>query len=157
MKKIIALATLTLLMTPLAEAKQRMPDGSKIKSGTDTVVLASNKIAKDFYRDLKQRAVQKNFYFLSTDDDTRSFATEFYDVTTRASVQLKVYVKDVPGGSNAVVTGVYKDLKKLKKYPYYRSRPIIYRGKGKGGRHAWDALYKFAAASKKWKHTFLKR
>lgn len=156
MKIIIALI-LILSAGCVSTAPQRMPNGSKIPTGVDTVVLASNKSAKNFYKELKQRAVQKDFYFLSKDGDTKSFVTGFYDVTKRASVQIKLYVKDVPGGANAVVTGSFMDLKKLKTRPYYRSKAITYNGKGRAADHAWDSLYNYATASKKWKHTFLKR
>ncbi|MGH1467331.1 MAG: hypothetical protein ACRBBP_00415 [Bdellovibrionales bacterium] len=153
----IRIAFFLIFLSGCASTAYRMPDGEKIPSGVDTIVLASNKTALEFSKELKQRVVQKDFYFLHTDEDTKSFLTDFYDVTKRSSVQIRVYVKDVPNGSNAVINGRFIDLKKLKKYPYWRSQSIEYQGKGKASRHAWEALHNYAVGSNKWKHTFLKR
>lgn len=136
---------------------EKMADGGSIPSGANTIVLASSKTAVAFYKELKQRAVQKNFYFLQTDEDTKSFLTDFYDVHKRSSVQLRVYVKDVPGGSNAVINGKFLDLKKLKKHHWHRAEPISYRGKGKASRKAWDSFHNYGVGSQKWKYTMLKR
>ncbi len=153
----IRIAFFLIILSGCASTPYRMPDGEKIPSGADTIVLASNKSAVEFSKELKQRVVQKNFYFLKTDEDTKSFLTEFYDITKRSSVQIRVYVKDVPNGSNAVINGRFIDLKKLKKYPHWRSKKIEYRGKGKAADQAWEALHNYAVGSKKWKYTFLKR
>lgn len=134
-----------------------MPSGEKIPDGVDTVVLASAKSVNDFYIELKKRAVKRGFHFVQTDKDTHLFVTEYEDVTKRSSVQFKVYVKAVKGGSNAVYSGKYMDLKKLKSRPYFRAQNIVYPGKGKAGRAGWDALHSFAVGAKKYKYTFTKR
>lgn len=136
---------------------ERLPDGEQVAAGSNTIVLASNSTALSFYKELKQRAVQKNFHFLHTDEDTKSFVTDFYDVHKRASVQIRVYVKDVPGGSNAVINGKFLDLKKLKKRPWFRSQIISYRAKGKASKKAWESFHNYGIGSGKWKYTILKR
>ncbi len=152
----IKIALLVVFLTGCASAQHRRLNCDKIQNGVDTIVLASSKTAVEFYKDLKQRAVEKNFYFLQTDEDTKSFKTDFYDITEKSSVQIRVYVKDVLGGSNAIINGRFMNLKKLKKHPYYRSKKIKHSDHGKAHHKAWEAMYKYALGSKKWKHIFLK-
>lgn len=134
-----------------------MPDGEKIPSGVDTIVLASAKTPQAFYVELKKRAVKRGYHFIQTDEDTNLFVTEFDDVSKRTSVQFKVYVKPVKGGSNAVYSGKYLNLKRLKSRPYTRSEDIVYPGSGTPGREGWEALHSFAVGAKKYKFTFTKR
>ncbi len=153
----IKIALLIVLLTGCISRQHSMFNNEKIKNGINTIVLASNKTAMEFYKDLKQRALEKNFYFLKTDEDTKSFITDFYDITKKSSIQIKVYVKDVPGGSNAIINGRFIELKKLKNRPYYRSKQIKFNDSRKASRQAWETMYDYGVGLKKWKYTFLKR
>ena len=155
--KIIYFTILSFILCSCASSPHRMPSGEKIPEGVDTVVLASNKSVNEFYIELKKRAVKRGYHFVQTDKDTHLFVTEFEDTNKRTSVQFKVYIKGVKGGSNAVYSGKYIDLKKLKNKPHTRAQKIVYPGKGKAGRAGWEALHSFAVGAKKYKYTFTKR
>lgn len=154
-KKILILISFCFALS-CASTPSRTLSGEEIPEGVDTIVVASKKSADDFYKELKNRAVDLDFVFKSTDSDTRLFVTEFMDLSRKSSVSLKVYVKQVKGGSNAVVSGTYLKLKKLKKG--FRPQSVEHRGSsGSAVRQAWDKVYNFALGSKKWKYNFIKR
>lgn len=135
-----------------ATAPQRSPSGEEIAPGANTIIIASKKSAQEFVRELKYRALEQDYTFDKTDADTYSFVTEMKNLSKKLSVQMKTFVKDVNGGSNAIVSGLYLKRKSKKHEPEKISNKS-----GSNRKPAWDALFDFATFDKGAKYNFIER
>lgn len=142
----------TFFLMGCSTAPQRGPSGEKIENGVNTIVIASNKSAKEFVRELKYRALEKDFTFDKADADTFSFVTEMKNLSKKLGVRMKAYVKSVGSGSNAVVSGVYLKRKSKKHDP-----EKISNRSGSNRKPAWDALFDYATFDKGAKYNFIER
>ena len=152
MKKIIITLFSFALLSACASAPSRTPSGEKIATGVNTIVIASTKSAKEFSRELKYRALEKDYTFDKTDADTYSFVTEMKNLSKKLGVTIRTFVKDVKGGSNAIVHGTYLKRKSKK----HEDEKISNRS-GSNRKPAWDALYDFATFDKGAKYNFIER
>ena len=153
MNKIISLCILSgLFLSGCASAPARTPSGEKIERGVNTIVVASKKTAKQFVRELKYRALEKDFSFSSTDEDTHSFVTEVKDLSKKVGVSLRAYVKDVKGGCNAIISGSYTKFKAKDKKVF----KIENRSSGLK-KVTWDILYEYSVVDPGAKYNFIER
>jgi len=153
MKIVLFIASLAaLFLSGCASAPARTPSGERIARGVNTIVVASNKTAKQFVRELKYRALEKDFAFLSTDEDTRSFVTEVKPLSKKVGMSLKAYVRDVKGGSNAIISGTFTKFK-AKDQKVFR---IENRSSGMK-KVTWDLLYEYAVVDPNARYNFLER
>lgn len=153
MTKLISLCVLSgIFLSGCASAPSRTPSGEKIERGVNTIVVASKKTAKQFVRELKYRALEKDFSFSSTDEDTHSFVTEVKDLSKKVGVSLKAYVKDVKGGSNAIISGNYTKFKAKGKKVF----KIENRSSGLK-KVTWDLLYEYGVVDPAAKYNFIER
>jgi hypothetical protein len=153
MKKILFTTSLAVLfLSGCASSPARTPSGERIARGVNTIVIASKKSAKDFVRQLKYRALEKDFAFESTDEDTRSFVTKVKPLSKKVGISLKAYVRDVDGGSNAIVSGSFTEFKaKGQKVSRIENRSSGVQ------RATWDILYDYAVADPSARYNFLER
>jgi len=152
MKKIYLAVVCLMTVSGCATAPSRAPSGDKIASGVNTIVIASRKSAQEFARELKYRALERDYTFDKTDADTFSFVTDLKPLSKKLSVQIKTFVKNVKGGSNAIIDGRYLKRKSKKK-----DLQKISNSSGANRKPAWDALFDFATFDKAAKYNFLER
>ena len=151
-KKISLILCSFSLLSACATVPSRTPSGEKIETGANTVVIASKKSAQEFVRELKYRALERDFTFDKTDADTFSFVTEMKPLNKKLSFQVKAFVKNVQGGSNAIIDGRYLKTKSKKK-----ELQKISNRSGKYRKPAWDAFFNFATYDKGAKYRFIER
>jgi len=150
-KNFLILFTVSIL-SACASAPSRAPSGEKIAAGVNTIIIASKKSAKEFSRELKYRALEKDYTFDKTDADTYSFVTDMKNLSKKLGVTIKTFVRDVKGGSNAIVAGHYLKRKSKKHEP-----EKISNRDGSNRKPAWEALFEFATFDKGAKYNFIER